>query len=72
VVEDFAEMLRHPGPTMQMPARFVDDSDRSGSRPSDRCANVASFLLARGLKRIGSRRARGAGLFARADGQTTS
>src|SRR6266436_1632044 len=52
VVEDFAEMLRHPGPTMQNARRGLwMTAIAAGAVLLIACANVASFLLARGLKR---------------------
>src|SRR6266481_968687 len=52
VVEDFAEMLRHPGPTMQNARRGLwMTAVAAGVVRLIACANVASLLLARGLKR---------------------
>jgi putative ABC transport system permease protein len=52
VVEDFAEMFRHPGPTVQNAQRGLwMTAVASGVVLLIACANVASLLLARGVKR---------------------
>jgi len=52
VVEDFREMFRHPGPTMQNAHRGLwMTAVASGIVLLVACANVASLLMARGVKR---------------------
>jgi predicted permease len=52
VVEDFAEMLRHAGPTMQNARRGLwMTAIAAGVVLLIACANVASLLMARGVKR---------------------
>jgi putative ABC transport system permease protein len=52
VVEDFAEMLRHPGPTVQNARRGLwMTAVAAGVVLLIACGNVASLLLARGVKR---------------------
>ena len=52
VVEDFAEMFRHPGPTVQNGRRGLwMTAVASGVVLLIACANVASLLLARSVKR---------------------
>jgi len=52
VVEDFAEMLRHSGPTMQNARRGLwMTAVAAGVVLLIACANVASLLMARGVKR---------------------
>jgi putative ABC transport system permease protein len=52
VVEDFAEMFRHPGPTTQNARRGMwMTAFAAGMVLLIACANVASLLLARGVKR---------------------
>ncbi|HVH71851.1 MAG TPA: ABC transporter permease, partial [Candidatus Dormibacteraeota bacterium] len=52
IVEDFGEMPRHPGPTMQNARRGLwMTAVASGVVLLIACANVASLLLARGVKR---------------------
>src|SRR5216684_7848407 len=52
VVEDFAEMLRHAGPTMQNARRGLwMTAVAAGVVLLIACANVASLLMARGVKR---------------------
>jgi putative ABC transport system permease protein len=53
VVENFAESLRHPGPTMQNARRGLwMTAIASGVVLLIACTNVASLLLARGVKRF--------------------
>ncbi len=52
MVEDFAEMLRHAGPTMQNARRGLwMTAVAAGVVLLIACANVASLLMARGVKR---------------------
>jgi hypothetical protein len=52
VLEDFAEMLRHVGPTMQNARRGLwMTAVAAGVVLLIACANVASLLMARGVKR---------------------
>ena len=52
VVEDFGEMLRHPGPTVQNARRGLwMTAVAAGAVLLIACANVASLLVARGVKR---------------------
>ena len=52
IVEDFAEMFRHPGPTVQNARRGLwMTAVASGVVLLIACANVASLLLARSVKR---------------------
>jgi putative ABC transport system permease protein len=52
VVEDFTEMLRHPGPTVQNARRGLwMTAVAAGVVLLIACANVTSLLLARGVKR---------------------
>jgi predicted permease len=52
VVENFAEMFRHPGPTVQNARRGMwMTAGAAGIVLLIACANVASLLMARGVKR---------------------